>query len=194
MHRFIVSNGISTRNGTLEIFVEMTDKVLPTLVRNTGLWVPQGSTMTLTSDVLFLSDPDSPHTALSYRVLQPPQYGQLLLKGQSLVTGRNFTQQNIQDLDVAYRHSGGASQIDRFKFTASDSTKRGFLLDGKVQTEPVFFTLQVSNSIYSYTIYSTYIKSSEMYLYSTLHHTALQKVVWFCLALVINRRGSFWVG
>ncbi|RXN31842.1 FRAS1-related extracellular matrix 1 [Labeo rohita] len=141
--QFIVSNGISTRNGTLEIFVEMTDKVLPTLVRNTGLWVPQGSTMTLTSDVLFLSDPDSPHTALSYRVLQPPQYGQLLLKGQSLVTGRNFTQQNIQDLDVAYRHSGGASQIDRFKFTASDSTKRGFLLDGKVQTEPVFFTLQI---------------------------------------------------
>ncbi|KAI2662157.1 FRAS1-related extracellular matrix protein 1 [Labeo rohita] len=142
--QFIVSNGISTRNGTLEIFVEMTDKVLPTLVRNTGLWVPQGSTMTLTSDVLFLSDPDSPHTALSYRVLQPPQYGQLLLKGQSLVTGRNFTQQNIQDLDVAYRHSGGASQIDRFKFTASDSTKRGFLLDGKVQTEPVFFTLQMA--------------------------------------------------
>ncbi|XP_058637530.1 FRAS1-related extracellular matrix protein 1a [Onychostoma macrolepis] len=141
--RFVVSNGISTRNGTLEILVEMTDKVLPTLVCNSGLRVPQGSSMTLTPDALFLSDPDSPHTALSYRVLQPPQYGQLLLKGQPLLAGSNFTQQNIQDLDVAYRHSGGASQIDRFRFTASDSTKRGFLLDGKVQTEPVFFTLQI---------------------------------------------------
>ncbi|XP_016405558.1 FRAS1-related extracellular matrix protein 1a [Sinocyclocheilus rhinocerous] len=141
--RFVVSNGISTRNGTLEIAVEMTDKVLPTLVRNTGLRVPQGSSMTLTLDALFLSDPDSPHTALSFSVLQPPQYGQLLLKGQPLLAGSNFTQQNIRDLDVAYKHSGGASQIDRFRFTASDSTERGFLLDGKVQTEPVFFTLQI---------------------------------------------------
>uniref|UniRef100_A0A8C1JDA4 FRAS1-related extracellular matrix protein 1 n=1 Tax=Cyprinus carpio TaxID=7962 RepID=A0A8C1JDA4_CYPCA len=140
---FVVSNGISTRNGTLEILVEMTDKVLPTLVRNTGLRVPQGSSMTLTPDALFLSDPDSPHTALSFSVLQPPQYGQLLLKGQPLLAGSNFSQQNIQDLCVAYRHSGGASQIDRFRFTASDSTERGFLLDGKAQTEPVFFTLQI---------------------------------------------------
>lgn len=171
----MVSNGISTRNGTLEILVEMTDKVLPTLVRNSGLRVPQGSSMTLTPDVLFLSDPDSPHTALSYSVLQPPQYGLLLLKGQPLLAGSNFTQQNIQDLDVAYRHSGGASQIDRFRFTASDSTERGFLLDGKVQTEPVFFTLQVSYNhfllylfigyfIHFLNAYSTDIKSSEIYL------------------------------
>uniref|UniRef100_A0A8C1D6Q4 FRAS1-related extracellular matrix protein 1 n=1 Tax=Cyprinus carpio carpio TaxID=630221 RepID=A0A8C1D6Q4_CYPCA len=140
---FVVSNGISARNGTLEILVEMTDKVLPTLVRNSGLRVPQGSSMTLTPDALFLSDPDSPHTALSFSVLQPPQYGQLLLKGQPLLAGSNFSQQNIQDLCVAYKHSGGASQIDRFRFTASDSTERGFLLDGKAQTEPVFFTLQI---------------------------------------------------
>ncbi|XP_056096314.1 FRAS1-related extracellular matrix protein 1a isoform X1 [Rhinichthys klamathensis goyatoka] len=141
--QFVVSNGISTRNGTLEILVEMTDKVLPTLVHNTGLRVPQGSTITLTPDALFLSDPDSPHTALSYRVVHPPQYGQLLLKGQTLVAASSFTQQNIQDLAVSYRHSGGASQIDRFRFTASDSTERGFLLDGHVQTEPLFFTLQI---------------------------------------------------
>ncbi len=171
----MVSNGISTRSGTLEILVEMTDKVLPTLVRNTGLRVPQGSSMALTPDALFLSDPDSPHTALSYRVLQPPQYGQLLLKEQPLLAGSNFTQQNIQDLDVAYRHSGGAAQIDRFRFTASDSTERGFLLDGKVQTEPVFFTLQVSyNQFLLYLFlgqfinvlnaYSMDIKTSEIYL------------------------------
>ncbi|XDV17566.1 hypothetical protein PO909_023405 [Leuciscus waleckii] len=141
--QFVVSNGISTRNGTLEILVEMADKVLPTLVHNTGLRVPQGSTITLTPDALFLSDPDSPHTALSYKVVHPPQYGQLLLKGQTLVAGSSFTQQNIQDLAVSYTHSGGASQIDRFRFTASDSTERGFLLDGKVQTQPVFFTLQI---------------------------------------------------
>lgn len=124
--------------------MELTDKILPTLVLNAGLRVPQGSTITLSPDVLLLSDPDTPSTALTYKVLQPPQYGQLLLKGHPLVSDSNFTQKNIQDLDVAYRHWGGASQIDRFRFIASDTTDRGFLVDGKAQTEPSFFTLQVS--------------------------------------------------
>ncbi|XP_056605468.1 FRAS1-related extracellular matrix protein 1a [Triplophysa dalaica] len=141
--RFVVSNGKSTRNGTLEIFVELTDKILPNLVHNAGLQVPQGSTITLSPDVLLLSDSDTPATALIYKVLQPPQYGQLLLKGHPLVTGGNFTQKNIQDLCVAYRHAGGSSQIDRFAFIASDTTDRGFLVDGKVQTGPSFFTLQI---------------------------------------------------
>lgn len=145
--RFVVSNGKSTRNGTLEILVELTDKILPSLVQNAGLQVPQGSTITLSPDVLLLSDPDTPPTALIYKVLQTPQYGQLLLKGHALITGSHFTQKNIKDLDVAYRHSGGASRIDRFRFTASDTTDRGCLVDGKVQTEPSFFTLQVSSLI-----------------------------------------------
>ncbi|XP_051505500.1 FRAS1-related extracellular matrix protein 1-like isoform X1 [Myxocyprinus asiaticus] len=141
--QFVISNGKSTRSGTLDILVEITDKILPTLLQNAGLRVPQGSTISITPDALFLSDPDTPPTALIYKMVHPPQYGQLLLKGQPQFTGSNFTQQNIHDLDVAYRHSGGASQIDRFRFTASDSTERGFLVDGKVQTEPVFFTLQI---------------------------------------------------
>uniref|UniRef100_A0AAR2M382 FRAS1-related extracellular matrix protein 1 n=1 Tax=Pygocentrus nattereri TaxID=42514 RepID=A0AAR2M382_PYGNA len=141
--QFVVSNGKSTRNGTLEIMVEMTDRVLPTLVQKAGLRVPQGSTITITPDNLHLSDPDTPPHFLIFRVVQLPQYGQLILKGIALTAGSNFTQQNIQDLDVAYRHSGGASQIDRFIFTAADSTDRGFLLEGKVQTEPTFFTIQV---------------------------------------------------
>ncbi|XP_056318384.1 FRAS1-related extracellular matrix protein 1a [Danio aesculapii] len=141
--QFMVSNGMSTRNGTLEILVDQTDKVLPTLVHNSGLRVPQGSAVVLSTAVLSLSDPDSPASALRYMLIQTPQYGQLLLKGQPLVAGAHFTQQDLQDLDVTYRHSGGASQIDRFTFTASDSTDRGFMLDGRVQTEPVFFTLQI---------------------------------------------------
>ncbi|XP_028850587.1 FRAS1-related extracellular matrix protein 1 isoform X2 [Denticeps clupeoides] len=141
--RFVVSNGKSTRNGTLEILVEMTDRILPLLVRNAGLRVPQGSTITLTTDSLSLSDPDTPPSTLVFSITKPPQYGQLTLKGVPLPSPGNFTQKHLQDLDVAYRHSGGSSQIDRFTFTASDSSGRGFLLDGKMQTEPVFFTIQI---------------------------------------------------
>lgn len=121
----------------------MTDRVLPTLVQKAGLQVPQGSTITITTDNLHLSDPDTPPHSLNYILVQPPQYGQIIVKGFPIASGSNFTQQNLQDLDVAYRHSGGDSQIDHFTFTAADSTSRGILLKGKVQTEPVFFSIQV---------------------------------------------------
>ncbi|KAG7461901.1 hypothetical protein MATL_G00196120 [Megalops atlanticus] len=140
--RFVVSNGQSTRNGTLEITVEMTDRVLPSLSRNSGLRVLQGSTMALSAEALSLYDPDTPPTSLFFLLAQPPQYGQLLLQGVPL-TGGNFTQQHLLDLEVAYKHAGGPSQIDRFSFTASDGTNQGFLVDGKLQTEPIVFTIQM---------------------------------------------------
>ncbi|XP_071370696.1 FRAS1-related extracellular matrix protein 1a, partial [Centroberyx affinis] len=141
--QFVVSNGKTTRNGTFEVAVEMVDRVLPALSHNNGVTVPQGSSMTLGPDCLTLSDPDTPPSGLIFALLQPPQYGQLLLGGATLTAGSNFTQRNIQELEVTYKHGGGPSQIDRFAFTASDSTNRGFLLDGRLHTEPVFFTIQI---------------------------------------------------
>ncbi|KAM4612074.1 FRAS1-related extracellular matrix protein 1a [Polymixia lowei] len=141
--QFVVSNGKASRNGTFEIAVETADRVLPSLSRNEGLTVPQGHAITLGPGRLTLSDPDTPAGGLLFLLLQPPQYGQLLLGGASLTTGSNFTQRNVQELEVTYKHGGGPSQIDRFAFTASDSTRRGFLLNGQLHTEPVFFTIQI---------------------------------------------------
>ncbi|XP_008304842.1 FRAS1-related extracellular matrix protein 1-like [Stegastes partitus] len=141
--QFVVSNGKTSRNGSFEIGVEMVDRVLPSLSSNKGLTVPQGSSMILGPDCLSMSDPDTPPRGLIFILLQPPQYGKLVLAGTTLTTGSNFTQMDIQELEVAYKHDGGQSQIDRFAFTASDSTNRGFLLDGRLHTEPVFFTIQV---------------------------------------------------
>lgn len=141
--RFLVSNGKTSRNGSFEIAVQMVDRILPSLTSNEGLTVPQGSTMILGPGCLAVSDPDTPPSALTFVLRQPPQYGRLLLGGAILTSGSNFTQRNIQELEVTYKHDGGPSQIDRFAFTASDSTKRGFLLDGQLQTAPVFFTIRV---------------------------------------------------
>ncbi|XP_037613686.1 FRAS1-related extracellular matrix protein 1a isoform X1 [Sebastes umbrosus] len=141
--QFVVSNGKTSRNGSFEITVEMVDRILPSLTSNRGLSVPQGSSMILSPDRLVLSDPDTPPNALTFALLQPPQYGRLLLAGTTLTAGSNFTQRDIQELEVTYKHDGGPSQIDRFAFTASDSTNRGFLLDGQLHTEPVFFTIQI---------------------------------------------------
>ncbi|XP_030018419.1 FRAS1-related extracellular matrix protein 1a isoform X2 [Sphaeramia orbicularis] len=141
--QFVVSNGKTSRNGSFEITVEMVDRVLPSLTNNRGLTVPRGSSVILGPDCLTMSDPDTPPNALVFVLLQPPQYGKLMLGGVALTTGSNFTQKNIQDLEVAYKHDGGPAQIDRFAFTGSDSTYRGFLLDGQLQTDPLFFTIQI---------------------------------------------------
>ncbi|XP_044197505.1 FRAS1-related extracellular matrix protein 1a [Thunnus albacares] len=141
--QFVVSNGKTSQNGSFEVAVEMVDRILPSLSSNKGLTVPQGSSMMLGPDCLAMSDPDTPANALTFVLLQPPQYGRLVLSGTTLTTGSNFTQRDIQELEVTYKHDGGPSQIDRFAFTASDSTNRGFLLDGRLHTEPVFFTIQI---------------------------------------------------
>ncbi|XP_034532908.1 FRAS1-related extracellular matrix protein 1a [Notolabrus celidotus] len=141
--QFVVSNGKTTKNGTFEIMVEMVDRVLPSLTSNKGLSVPQGSSMILSPDCLALSDPDTPPRDLTFVLLQPPQYGGLILGGRALTDGSNFTQRDLQELEVTYKHDGGAAQIDRFAFSASDSSRRGFLLDGRLQTTPVFFTIQI---------------------------------------------------
>ncbi|KAK1890048.1 FRAS1-related extracellular matrix protein 1 [Dissostichus eleginoides] len=141
--QFVVSNGRTSRNGSFEMLVEMVDRILPSLSSNKGLSAPQGSSMILGPDCLILSDPDTPPRALTFELVQAPQYGRLLLAGSTLTAGSNFTQRDIQELEVTYKHDGGPSQIDRFAFTASDTTRRGFLLDGRLHTEPVFFTIQI---------------------------------------------------
>ncbi|XP_040887458.1 FRAS1-related extracellular matrix protein 1a [Toxotes jaculatrix] len=141
--QFVVSNGKTSRNGTFEVSVEMVDRVLPSLSSNKGITVPQGSSIILGPDCLALSDPDTPPSALKFTLLQPPQYGRLLLAGAALTAGSIFTHRHIQELEVSYKHDGGPSQIDRFAFTASDSTNRGFLLEGRLQSDPVFFTIQI---------------------------------------------------
>ncbi|KAM6909056.1 FRAS1-related extracellular matrix protein 1a [Xenentodon cancila] len=141
--QFVVSNGKTSRNGRFEVRVEMVDRVLPSLTSSRGLTVPEGSAMILGPDSLSMSDPDTPPRALTFVLQQPPQYGRLLLAGTALTAGSNFTQRDVEELEVTYKHNGGPSRIDRFSFTAADSSKRGFLLDGQLHTEPIFFTIQI---------------------------------------------------
>ncbi|KAK6494103.1 FRAS1-related extracellular matrix protein 1-like [Huso huso] len=140
--RFVVSNGLSTRNGAMEIAVETADRILPTVSRNAGLRVLEGSMMVIPPEALQLSDPDTPEHSLTFQLAQLPRYGQLSLRG-ALLLQHSFTQFEVNSMDLAYKHAGGDSQIDHFSFVASDGTNHGFLVDGEKQTEPVFFTIHV---------------------------------------------------
>lgn len=141
--RFIISNGLRTKHGTFKIFLEAADQALPTLSRNMGLRLMEGAMALLTPEVLQLSDPDTAKENLTFLLAQLPQYGHLYYRGAVLLQ-YNFTQQDVDNRDVAYKHRGGNSQIDRFTFVATDRTNQGFIVNGRVQSEPVAFTIQAS--------------------------------------------------
>lgn len=141
--RFIVSNGLQTKHGVFEIKLESVDRALPVLIRNKGLRLAEGATGVLSPDLLQLTDPDTPVENLTFLVVQLPQHGQLYLWGTVLLQA-NFTQQDVDSRNVAYRHTGGNSQMDHFTFVASDKTNPGFIMDGRVWQEPVSFTIQAS--------------------------------------------------
>ncbi|XP_047278815.1 FRAS1-related extracellular matrix protein 1 isoform X20 [Homo sapiens] len=140
--RFIISNGLRTEHGVFEITLETVDRALPVVTRNKGLRLAQGAVGLLSPDLLQLTDPDTPAENLTFLLVQLPQHGQLYLWGTGLLQ-HNFTQQDVDSKNVAYRHSGGDSQTDCFTFMATDGTNQGFIVNGRVWEEPVLFTIQV---------------------------------------------------
>ncbi|XP_072009032.1 FRAS1-related extracellular matrix protein 1 isoform X1 [Engystomops pustulosus] len=142
MFKFLVSNGLRTKHGTLDIEVEMADKTLPTLSKNNGLRQVKGSMALLTQEILLATDPDTSVENITFLLTSVPQYGKIYLKGAPMEKN-NFTQKDINNLDVAYRHGGQDAQIDRFTFMVMDKTNKGFIIDGKVQKDPVPFIIQV---------------------------------------------------
>lgn len=141
--RFIVSNGLQTKPGVLEITLETVDTALPMVTRNKGLRLVEGATGLLSPDLLQLTDPDTPAEKLTFLLAQLPRHGQLYVWGMALIP-YNFTQLDVDSGRVAYRHLGGDSRTDHFTFMASDGTNSGFLVDGRVWQEPVSFTIQAS--------------------------------------------------
>ncbi|XP_036116823.1 FRAS1-related extracellular matrix protein 1 [Molossus molossus] len=140
--RFIVSNGLQTKHGAFEIILETVDRALPVVTRNKGLRLAQGATGLLSPDLLQLTDADTPVENLTFLLAQLPQHGRLCLRG-TVLRQHNFTQQDIDRGNVAYRHSGGDARTDSFTFVATDRTNQGFVVNGRVWQEPVSFTIQV---------------------------------------------------
>lgn len=146
-YSFVVTNGDSSRIGSLHFSIEHGDRIPPTLQHNTGLRLLDGSTATITADHLQLADPDTATTNLSFVITQPPHHGRLLLRGVPLSPPLAFTQTDIDELNLAYRHDPGSlADTDRFYFLPTDRSNRGFLEFGQLREEATIFNIQVSSS------------------------------------------------
>ncbi|XP_075688196.1 FRAS1-related extracellular matrix protein 1-like [Rhinoderma darwinii] len=141
---FTVSNGLKARDGSLEFIIAQTDRIPPTLLINKGLQILDGAAIVITSDVLQIMDPDSPLEKLTYTITEYPQHGQLYLSG-AVLQQNHFTQTDINNLYLSYRHYGGPAELDRFSFTPTDDTNVGFLLSGQLKKESAVFVIQVNH-------------------------------------------------
>ncbi|XP_029140355.1 FRAS1-related extracellular matrix protein 1 [Protobothrops mucrosquamatus] len=142
--RFIISNGLRTKHGEFEVILGTVDRTLPSVVKNKGLRLFEGSTAVLSPDILQLSDPDTPPQNLSFLLTQFPQHGQIYNRETGLWQ-QNFSQRDVDNLNVAYKHGGSGSQMDRFSFMATDGINQGFLVNNKLQVDPLPFIIQVDS-------------------------------------------------
>ncbi|TRY82888.1 hypothetical protein DNTS_001526 [Danionella cerebrum] len=139
---FAVTNGVTSRSGSLHFTVEHRDRIPPTLIANKGLELIEGTIKTISPAELTLTDPDTALENLTYIVIQSPKYGKLLLKGSPLSKPR-FTQLDIANMDLAYHHLKGQARIDRFTFQPTDGTNKGFLEYGQLKLDPAVFIMQI---------------------------------------------------
>ncbi|XP_063746795.1 FRAS1-related extracellular matrix protein 1b [Eleginops maclovinus] len=141
---FVVTNGDSSRSGTLHFTIEHGDRIPPTLHHNTGLQLQDGSTETVTPAQMQLTDPDTATSSLSFVITQPPRHGRLLLRGVPLFPPLKFTQTDVDQLNLAYQHNlGSLEDTDRFYFLPTDGTNSGYLEFGHLREEPAVFNIQV---------------------------------------------------
>ncbi|XP_044921660.1 extracellular matrix organizing protein FRAS1 isoform X1 [Mustela putorius furo] len=110
------------------------------LMANSMVWVPEGGMLQITNRILQAEAPGASASEIVYKITQDhPQFGEVVLlvdmpadspagEGQPLPDGRaatptsTFTQRDINEGIVWYRHSGVPAQSDSFLFQVSSAT------------------------------------------------------------------------
>lgn len=117
------------------------------LVANSMVWVPEGGMLQITNRILQAEAPGVSASEIIYKITQErPQFGEVVLlvnmpadspadEGQHLPDGRTatptstFSQQDINEGIVWYRHAGVPAQSDSFRFQVSSATEARAHLD-----------------------------------------------------------------
>lgn len=106
---------------TFSITVNAVDDDTPTIVKNEGLALTQGTTKAITTTELLVTDEDSADSLLIYTVATQPLNGRLENSDYPGVSISIFTQQNVVDGKIKYVHDGSSTMPDSFTFSVSDN-------------------------------------------------------------------------
>ncbi|MEM7256433.1 MAG: cadherin-like domain-containing protein [Pseudomonadota bacterium] len=102
----------------------------PQLITNEPLALIATATAVIDANYLTATDVDAADAdgnTREYTLTSQPAQGELLLGGSTLVTGERFTQTEIDQGQLAYRHTGTAAANDAFSFTLTDGGEDGAL-------------------------------------------------------------------
>ena len=92
----------------------------PTLVTNTPLTTIEGGTTAVTGGWLDYDDAEQADTEIVYTISALASHGTLRLNGFALGLGGTFTQDDLNNERVTYRHDGSEGPSDSFGFSVSD--------------------------------------------------------------------------
>ena len=123
---YSVSDGTNTVMGNFAITITPVSDA-PTQVRSEGFSVAEGEAAVI-MDTLHLqfNDVDNAATELTYTITDAPDHGGLEISDDGGSTwgalgGRTFTQNDIDEGRVRYRHDGSENHADSFAYSVSDS-------------------------------------------------------------------------
>ncbi|HIK14585.1 MAG TPA: tandem-95 repeat protein, partial [Leptolyngbyaceae cyanobacterium M33_DOE_097] len=98
---------------------------LPSVATNLPLTVDEGGLGTIGTAVLQVTDAEDTAPSLTYTITNAPTSGNLLLNGVTLAGALTFTQADIDNNLLTYRHNGSETLVDSFTFAVSDSDGAG---------------------------------------------------------------------
>ncbi|MDO6965188.1 cadherin-like domain-containing protein [Rhizobium alvei] len=92
----------------------------PAQSANTGLTIAEGRSRAITSAQLSFSDSDQTAGNLVYTITSAANHGKLLKDSAQLGLGDTFTQDDIDNGRIKFRHDGSETSSDGFSFSVSD--------------------------------------------------------------------------
>ena len=122
---FDVTDGLNTLvDRYFYITVTGIDIVYPVVISN-GVQLPEGGSVTLTTDVLSGSDANSPNEELFYTITSPPKDGFLESTDRPRFPILTFTQRDLAGNKIRYIHTTGSEvKMDHFNFELTDGNNR----------------------------------------------------------------------
>ena len=120
---FRVSDGVNTMLVNFPITIIPKDDTPPVIITNIGMQVGEGSTKSITKEMLLASDTDSVDDTIVFILLHPPQAGEIVRKSRNSNAAtriNRFHQRDILRGDIYYRHFGGEHFQDSFQFKLRD--------------------------------------------------------------------------
>ena len=108
----------------------------PTVGTNTGLTVIEGGSVVITNAMVNEGDPDDSGVGITYRAVGDTANGSLFVGGVALIRNDTFTQADIDNGIVVYKHTGGERSAESFRLGISDGGEDG--------TSEVFFNVSIA--------------------------------------------------